>query len=701
MKTRRRFLLLAGSGSLALVVGGCKDSAKDSSPTVPTTPSPSAPPPPPPPPPPAPPPSAPGPTVLPKGARSYAQKIVYPAGAMIQNGGSVYDITNPPLASLAKAKGDGVADDTAAFVAAFDHVLKLMDNGRPYTDNAVIKLPAGRFIIYIPDGVYRVTDTITYSGPTRLEIPGVPRHENVVGIKFIGQSRDGTIIRLAPNAAGFGNVQAPKPVMQFIRPDVEFNNWAVDGHGCRNFTIDVTNNRGAVGIGYWSANNGLITNMLLRADDNAGFAGIYVPKAVFAGYVQDITIQGFDYGFLVIGDEVDSCPVLEYLSLIQQRLAGISVAKMSINLRNLAVSGGATAVDLTGPSAQVIVIDSDLKGGGSTNPAIRQVAKSHLHLRNVSAAGFAATVAEGTQTKLALGTALDYSSLGTKYTRAGQKALNLPIKEVPVPVYDPAPVNWVRPSGLDQASVQAAFSAGKPIVYFPSNRRYNFSEVNVPATTKIIDGMGGFFSGTLTITESSAEPLFLVDMIEVAINNKTNRTIVLYQSGNEIRNTVAGTEWYLCCVGQIDLSGFSAASVWGRWINSEAVRYLTIDNCTWVQLGYKSERQDSEYQLANGPGVIDPNRSPKPCIQITNSSKVDILGATFAARTTTNLLSLDRSSQACAVMNNCQDDYRLTTNVSVVDAGGRNIDKTEFPVRSKNKNGLDSQYFYDVRCMNL
>jgi hypothetical protein len=679
MKTRRRFLLLAGSGSLALVVGGCKDSAKDSSPTVPTTPSPSAPPPPPPPPPPpAPPPPAPGPTVLPKGARSYVQKIVYPAEALIQNGGSVYDVTNPPLASLTKAKGDGVADDTAAFVAAFDHVLKLRDDGRPTTGEEVVKRPAGRYIIYIPDGVYRVTDTITYSGPTRLEKPGQPRDETVVGMKFIGQSRDGTIIRLAPNAAGFDNVQAPKSVVQFMRPEVEFNNWAADGHGCRNFTIDVTNNRGAVGIAYWAANNGFITNMRIRADENSGFAGIYVRTAVLAGYIQDITIEGFDYGFLLIGGEIASCPVLEYLALMQQRIAGISVAKMSINLRNLAVSGGATAVELTGPSAQVIVIDSDLNGGSSTNPAIRQVANSHLHLRNVSAAGFAATVAEGTQTKLALGTAQDYSSVGTQYTRAGRKALNLPIKDAPVPPYDPAPSKWARPSGFDQASVQAAFSTGKPVIYFPSNSPYDFIEVTVPATTKIIDGMSGFFSGRLTITESSTEPLFLVDMQNIVVNNKTNRTIVLYQSGDVVKNSVAGTEWYFCCTGQMNLKDLTAASVWGRWINSEGLKYLTVNNCNWVQIGYKSERQQQE-----------------ACIQITNGSKFELLGATFGVDIDIPLFQIDATSQACVVMNSTRD---LPAIDLIVDAGGRNFVQTDFPVRDRGT--PNPAYFFDVRAVN-
>jgi hypothetical protein len=668
METRRKFLLAAGSGSLALVLGGCGGSEGGQSAT----------PPPPPAPPPPPPPPAPGPTFLPKGARSYVQKIVYPADALIQNGGSVYDVTNPPLASLPKAKGDGVADDTAAFVAAFDHVLKLMDNGRPSTGDEVVKRPAGMFIIYIPDGVYRVTDTITYSGPTRFETPGQPRDETVIGIKFIGQSRDGSIIRLAPNAAGFDNPQDPKSVVQFIRPDVKFNNWAARGHGCRNFTIDVTNNRGAVGIAYWSANNGLITNMLIRADNNAGFAGIYVRTAVLAGYIQDITIEGFDYGFLLIGEEIASCPAMEYLALIEQRIAGISVAKMSINLRNLAVSGGATAVKLTGPSAQVVVIDSDLNGGGSANHAIHHVAKSHLHLRNVSATGFAGTVAEDGQTKLALGTALEYSSLGVKYTRAGQKALNLPIKDAPVPIYDPAPEKWARPSGFDQVSVQAAFSTGKPVVYFPSNNPYDFSQVTVPATTKIIDGMSGFFSGTLTISESSVEPLFLVDMQNIVVDNKTNRTIILYQSGDIVKNSVAGTEWYFCCTGQMNLSQFSAASVWGRWINSEGLKYLIVNNCNWVQIGYKSERQDRN-----------------ACIQVTNNSKFELLGATFGVSIDIPLLRVDSSSQVCAVMNSSRD---LAPIDLIIDEGGRNYKKEDFPVRDRGT--PNPSHFFDVRAVN-
>jgi hypothetical protein len=687
MKTRRRFLLLAGSGSLALVVGGCKDSAKDSSPTVPTTPSPSAPLPPPPSPPP---PSAPGPTVLPKGARSYAQKIVYPAGAMIQNGGSVYDITNPPLASLAKAKGDGVADDTAALIAAIDHILKLTDNGRPFTDEQVAKNPFGSYIIYLPNGIYRVSNTLTYSGPTRF--PTAPgnaasnpkdKFDTFVGMKFIGETRDGAIIRLAPNAAGFGDANAPRAVMQFVRPDVSFNNYASDAHGCRNLTIDVTNNRGAVGIAYYAANSGIITNILIRADDNAGAIGIRAPIAVFSGYLQDITIEGFDYGIKCEGQPVASAPVLEYLSLVKQRIAGISIARTSVTIRNLAVSGGATAVELTGPSAQAIVLDSDLNGGSSANPAIRQVANSHLYLRNVTATGFAATVAEGTQTKLALGTAQEYSSLPTKYTRAGRKALNLPIKEAPVPFYDPDVTKWVKPAGLDQASVQAAFSSGKPIVYFPSNTEYVFGDVNVPASTKLIDGMGGQFSGRLVITENSTEPLFICDTRTLAIDNKSNRTVVLYSvlGGGALKNAIPGTEWYFCSIAAASLTNFKSATVYGRWVNFEGARTFEVQNCNWVQMGYKAERQDQN-----------------PCIVVTDASKFELLGGTVGVLITTTLLNIDATSQASAVMNSSHISYLNATTDSVIDAGGRNLPKTEFPSRNMEDKGIT--YFFDVRAVN-
>lgn len=676
MVSRRNFIAQATAGTIAVMLSGCGGSDGETAPGSPPAPTPT--------PTPAPTPTpTPQPTFLPKGARNYAQQIVYPADALIQNGGCVYDVTKPPLASLPKAKGDGVADDTAALIAAFDHVLKLMANGRSPVAEITTKEPNGRYIIYCPNGIYRVTNTITYSGPTLFTEGWSAGQESVIGIKFFGETRDGAIIRLAPNSPGFSDPNAPRNVVQFIRPDVDFNNLAADTHGCRNLTVDVTNNRGAVGIAYWAANSGLITNVLIRADDNAGAIGLHSRTAVLAGYIQDVTVEGFDYAIRCDGGPVATSPVFEYLSLKNQRTAGISISRAGITIRNLAVSGGATAIEITGPSVQVILVDSDLNGGGSTKHAITQVANSHLHLRNVSVAGFAGAVQQGNQTKLALGTIAEYSSIEQKFTRAGRKALNLPIKDAPPPPYDSDVTKWVKPNGFDQTAVQAALSSGKPIIYFPSIKEYAFEAVNVPASTKFINGMSGEFSGVLTITENSSDPLFIIDMPRVVIDNKAGRTIVTYfaAGGGAIRNTVPGTEWYLCGIGGVNLKQFSSANVWGRWINSEGVSYLTVKNCNWMQMGYKSERQDRQ-----------------PCISVSESSKFELLGAVVGTNIQVPILSVDASSQACAVMNNGHGYSPASGPDAIIDEGGTNLRFDSFPVREAGRNS--NLYFYDVKAVN-
>ena len=63
------------------------------------------------------------------------------------------------------------------------------------------------YIIYIPDGTYLLSDTVTYSGPIRAEQKtsgpnkGQWYFERVVRIRFVGQSRNGTVLRLKNNCA--------------------------------------------------------------------------------------------------------------------------------------------------------------------------------------------------------------------------------------------------------------------------------------------------------------------------------------------------------------------------------------------------------------------------------------------------------------------------------------------------------------------
>jgi hypothetical protein len=149
----------------------------------------------------------------------------YPTAAKIQNRGNVYNLKDPPPANPLRpgftpvaAVGDGNANDTQAFKDAYDYVLMLMDNGRPLTSDEIVKSPAGNYIIYIPNGTYKVTNTITYSGNTRYLPDNEFRQELTASIRFIGESRAGSIIRLANGSNGFNNPASPKVVLAFSRP---------------------------------------------------------------------------------------------------------------------------------------------------------------------------------------------------------------------------------------------------------------------------------------------------------------------------------------------------------------------------------------------------------------------------------------------------------------------------------------------------
>lgn len=110
-----------------------------------------------------------------KGDRHPEMNCIYPEEAFFHNGkgGNVLDITQPPF----NAKGDGITDDTEAFVKAYDFVLTEQDkigysgtamlntsiinpNKEGYPIDDELKTPDASFIIYIPNGECLVSNTI-------------------------------------------------------------------------------------------------------------------------------------------------------------------------------------------------------------------------------------------------------------------------------------------------------------------------------------------------------------------------------------------------------------------------------------------------------------------------------------------------------------------------------------------------------------
>ena len=546
---------------------------------------------------------------------------IYPPGAFLQNGGRIIDITKPPF----NAKGDGVSDDTDAFVKAYDFVLYRGDSigwTKAWPDKG-----EASHIIYIPNGTYLVSNTIIYSGELR-DCHWAPGHaEQVAWIRFIGQSRDKTIIQLKDNCPGF-EAGKNKAVLSYGK--FHFNN-AVARNSLRNLTVNTgKGNPGATGVKFSGANNASISNLKVVSDDGSGSVGLDVSISTTIGYYHDIIIDGFDYGMKMTPYHFNH-PVVEFLTLKNQNKSGLLFENGGGSFRKIKSENSVPAVSITVEGAHAVILDSEFSGKDAEAPAIN-ISNGHLFARNININGYKNSIEK--DGKAVSNTSIDeYVSDEVKEYFPGQpkKSMNLPIKETPVRWYGQYFREWgnVLDFGAvgdgktdDTKAIQKAFNSGSKIIYFPKGDYVMSGIIKIPAEVEIVEGLYcSFWGGQFEVSEMSDKPLFLNDFTlwneetevrKACVLHKSLRTLVMNnvasyalvykntakdEGGDVFANAVNGFKYE---------NNIHHQNVWMRFVNTEhrgnKKFVFDTDSKVWV-FGFKTEGSTLNFWSRNNAQV--------------------------------------------------------------------------------------------------
>lgn len=298
---------------------------------------------------------------------------------------SATEVAFPPDAPVWNVKnygavGNGQADDTQAFKNA---ITAALDHNARYSEIR---------IIYVPNGTYKITDTLDAKNLNRLNWSQGWRS----GFFMQGESQAGVVLKLPNNTSSFGDPAAPKAI---IRTGSENPNGSVgEGnqafrHYIRNLTVDVgTGNPGAVGIDFITNNRGGLYDVTIRSLGSAheGHTGIRMDRSwPGPGIVKNVTVEGFRYG-VSMWNHYQYSMTFENLTLRHQTTYGFRIKNNTATIRGLYSINSVPAVFCESQNSHITIIDASLTGGSSSAAAIDTTALTYG--RNLTTSGYAKSI---------------------------------------------------------------------------------------------------------------------------------------------------------------------------------------------------------------------------------------------------------------------------------------------------------------------
>jgi hypothetical protein len=598
------------------------------------------------------------------------------------------DLTAPPYG----ADPTGQRDSTEAICRAYSDVMRLGAEAFERTRAALAAgeriegsleadpehekqwvlcphIPPVTRILYLPEGVYRVSDTLVYDneGLHTSHLDELNRC-----IHWLGDGSSKTIIRLDANAPGFG-AREERPVVQFCagrKSSVAMQN-TFEG-----ISVEVgAGNPGAVGVAFFANNTGAMRDVRVASldPDGAGFAGVGILDwNSSCAYLKKIDVVGFDYGLHVRHPRLYT--VMEDIRVRSQRRTGVWIREHNAVLRGLRSENRVPALRVTGAEAMVQLMDAHCANPESTAvEAAIDFRAGNLHLRDVEIRGYPCSLASLPTGEQVSGSIDHWSSapVSRLFKRCSNEPLRLAVRDTPGCPVGEVQNEWtaVTDFGADPggeadstAALQAAFASGSSHICFPPGRYRLDGVVTVPASVERVNFLYcDFVSGErlrsgaehscFRITESGGTPLVFEDLFAWVglrgpfhfIEHAAQRDLVLSDLHTQeiplYRNTVSGSRVYIencACTSQSapELSGFDfhGQDVWARQFNPErAAPQVRIRGGRFWGLGFKTENPGAAFSVTEGAeadiigGIFNqyrhwPDRESPPLVEVTDAS---------------------------------------------------------------------------------